>query len=673
MSKEIILTNALIHAQSLYLLQHAYNPVNWVEWSDDIFTLARQQNKLIIVSIGYSACHWCHVMERECFEKEDTAEIMNKHFICVKVDREEHPDVDQIYMDAVQLLTGRGGWPLNVITLPDGRPIHGGTYFPKAEWERVLTSIANLWQTKPEEAMEYATNLSNGIKKLDVLVAEPNAKLSDEIVNDALENWKANFDLQFGGYNWAPKFPMPNNWQLFLQYSLYNSDIVFKDAVNKTLSAMAKGGIYDQLAGGFARYSTDSYWKVPHFEKMLYDNAQLIEIYSLAFAVTANPFYAKTVKQTIEFINKELTNNEGLFFSALDADSENIEGKYYIWNQQELKLILGDDEPIYSLYYSIDIYGNWEHGSNILYITRTDEELEKLTGKPIQQINKIVQTCNSKLLAIRNKRIKPELDDKSICSWNALTIKAFAVAGMVFKNTAYINRAEEAMKKLLEKCFVNNALYRIYKNGKTSINAFAEDYATVIDALIKVYEATGKENYLFKANDLMALSINLFYNPGNKLFYFNNKNERILITKKVDVNDDVIPSANSIFGHTLYKLGFYFNKPEYQQMAEEMILTVQHKIKKFPSGFSNWMQLILLIKKPFYQIVVTGNLSENSYSTIGSAYLPNAMLAWVKEKSSIPLLADKQPTDKTTIYVCVNKACLFPVHTAKEALQQVKF
>lgn len=673
MTTETKTPNALVLAQSPYLLQHAYNPVNWIEWSDDIFNIARKENKLIIVSIGYSACHWCHVMERESFEKEDTAAIMNKNFVCVKVDREERPDVDQIYMDAVQLLTGRGGWPLNVITLPDGRPIHGGTYFPKAEWERVLNALANLWQTKPEEAMEYATNLSNGIKKLDVFAAEPNANISAQIVDDALINWKSNFDLQFGGYNWSPKFPMPNNWQLFLHYNKYTNDKIFIEAVNKTLTAMAKGGIYDQLGGGFARYSTDSYWKVPHFEKMLYDNAQLIELYSLAFAATANPLYKEIAEHTIEFIKTELTNRENFFYSALDADSEGVEGKFYIWTQQELKQILGNNEPVYSLYYSVDIYGNWEHGSNILYISRTDDELEKLTGKPIDEIKNIIQACNKKLIEVRNTRVRPGIDDKTICSWNALTIKGLTVAGMMLQNNKYIEFAETAINTLLQNCFIDNLLYRIYKNGKQSIPAFAEDYATVIDALIKLYEATGNESYLFKANEIMDLSISYFYDDDKQFFYFKNKTEKELITRKIDVNDDVIPSANSIFANALYKLGFYFDISKYHDMAQNMVLLVQHKIKKFPSGFSNWMQLILLMEKPFYQVVVTGIDSEEIYRELLKQYLPNALFAWVKKPSKIPLLADKEIKSKTTIYVCVDKACGLPVYTVNDALKQIKF
>lgn len=665
--------NALINAQSPYLLQHAYNPVNWIEWSDEVFNIARKENKLIIVSIGYSACHWCHVMERESFEQEDTAAIMNKHFVCVKVDREERPDVDQIYMDAVQLLTGRGGWPLNVITLPDGRPIHGGTYFPKAEWERILNALANLWQNNPEEAMEYATNLSNGIKKLDVFIPEPNASISFNIVYDALNSWKNNFDLQFGGYNWAPKFPMPNNWLLFLHFSRYTNDSTFINAVNKTLTAMAKGGINDQLGGGFARYSTDSYWKVPHFEKMLYDNAQLIELYSYAYAATHNPLYKQTVEKTIAFIENELTNNEGLFYSALDADSEGVEGKFYIWTQQELKNILGDDEPVFSLYYSVDVYGNWEHGTNILYITRTDEELQKLTGLPIETLKEIINRCIVKLLNERKKRVKPGLDDKTICSWNALTIKGYAVAGMILNNDNYILKAENALNKLLECCFIDDKLYRIYKNGEASIPAFAEDYATLVEAIIKVYEATGNENYLIKANELMQLSIRLFFDETKKLFYFKNKNEKELITRKIDVNDDVIPSANSMFAHALFKLGYYFDNSTYHQMAEEMVQTIQHKIKKFPSGFSNWMSLILLMKKPFYQVVVSGKNAEKDYRKMVSNYLPNAIFALVKEKSKIPLLADKEIKNQTTFYVCVDKACGLPVYSVEDALKQVTF
>ncbi|MBC7383800.1 MAG: thioredoxin domain-containing protein [Bacteroidia bacterium] len=663
-------TNKLIHASSPYLLQHAHNPVNWFEWGEEATEKAKKEDKLILVSIGYSSCHWCHVMEHECFEKEDTAAIMNEHFICIKVDREERPDVDQIYMDAIQLLTGRGGWPLNVFTLPDGRPLHGGTYFPKKDWENVLISLADFYLHKTEEAVNFAEDLSNGIRKLDTYTSSDEQQAM-AIVTNAVSGWQHNFDLRFGGYSGAPKFPMPNNWEFFLQYHYFTREVVYKDAVLVTLNKMADGGIYDALAGGFARYSTDSFWKAPHFEKMLYDNAQLMVLYAKAFSFNKNKLYEKVVDEIHCFILNEMTSGEGGFYSALDADSEGVEGKFYVWKQEELKALLGDNELIYSLYYSIDTYGNWEEGNNILYKTRSREELEKLTGKSIQQVESIIDVCNKVLLVERNKRIRPGLDDKIICSWNALMIKGYVQAYKVFVNPAFLKAATRAADFLTSKLWVQKQLFRIYKNGKSSIPAFAEDYACLCEALLVLYEATGEENYLILSHELLVQAIDLFYSEEKKLFYFKSKKEIELITRKIDVNDDVIPSANSILAKCLQAHGFYFDKPAYFNMIDEMISMVQEKMTKFPTGFSNWMQLIQQRHEGLYQIIVSGPAAAIYVEELNKHYMPNVLIGRVTKKSDIPLLADKQPGNQTLIYVCKDKVCKLPVSTVSEALSLV--
>lgn len=672
MSSEHNHTNELINASSPYLLQHAHNPVNWVEWSDEAFAKARREDKLVLVSIGYSACHWCHVMEHECFEKEDTAAIMNEHFVCIKVDREERPDVDQIYMDAVQLLTGRGGWPLNCFTLPDGRPLHGGTYFPKAEWEKVLRSLNDFYRTRREEALQYATDLTNGINKLDVFATPASHLISYKEVTAILDNWKQNFDPDFGGYTWAPKFPMPANWDLFLQHHYYTADDLMNTGVHTTLTRMAEGGIYDQAGGGFARYSVDAFWKVPHFEKMLYDNAQLMSLYAHAYQQNKHPLYLRTVYQTHRFISRELTSPEGAFYSALDADSEGIEGKFYIWSKKELAGLLGADEPLYSLYYSIDAYGNWEHGQNILYKTRTDEELELLTGKTIAEIEKVITSCNTIVLEARGKRIRPGLDDKIITGWNAMMIKGYADAYKVFSDDVFMEKAIACAELLLQKLIVNGKLYRIYKNGKVTIPAFAEDHALLCEALISLYEVSGETRYLHHAHDLMQISIDLFYSADIRLFYFKSKEDTPLVARKVDTNDDVIPAANSVFGKCLYKLGFYFDKPEYHVMAKEMIRQVQAKIEKFPSGYTNWMQLIGWIGNGLYQVIVTGQDAKEIYLDLLHLYIPNAIILHLDKPSEVPLLADKVIHPQTQVYVCNDYTCGLPVSTPEDVIRQLR-
>ncbi len=660
-------TNSLIHASSPYLLQHAHNPVNWLEWNEETLLKAKNEDKMILVSIGYSACHWCHVMEHESFENEEVADLMNKNFICIKVDREERPDIDQIYMDAVQLLTGRGGWPLNCFALPDGRPLHGGTYFPIEQWKKTLQSIADFYQDRKVEAFEYAAELTNGINKLDQIIPAENSDIKLETIETAVENWSKNFDLIYGGYNWAPKFPMPNNWQFYLQYYQFSNNELFLEAVTQTLNGMANGGIFDQIEGGFARYSTDVYWKAPHFEKMLYDNGQLMGLYAQAFQLTKNPLYKNIIYKTHQFLQHELTHESGLFYSALDADSEGIEGKYYIWTRQELVEYLGENEPLFSLYYSVDAYGNWEHGASILYKTRTIEELEKITGKNNIEIEAIIEKCNEILVAERNKKTKPGLDDKVITSWNALMISGYCEAYKALNDKTFFHAAQKALDCILENLWVNNQLFRIYKNGKISIHGFAEDYACLTKAMIDFYQISFDEKYLQKANELMELSINYFYSDEKKLFYFKSNTDTALIARKLDLTDDVIPSANSIFGHCLQALSYYFSNDHYENMVNEMLNLVQQKFAKNTSSYTNWMQLSLNKIQGVKQIVMIGNDAENIMQQLQQRYSPNTLFAIAKQHTNIPLLKDKMLAEgKTAIYVCNEKTCGLPVFSLED-------
>lgn len=662
-------TNRLIHASSPYLLQHAHNPVDWFEWSDEAFEKAKREDKLVLVSIGYSACHWCHVMERECFENEETAKLMNNFYVCIKVDREERPDIDQVYMDAVQLLTGQGGWPLNCFTLPDGRPIHGGTYFPRSKWESVLEQLAGFYKNNKEGALQHATELTNGVKQIDI-IKQPveTGLLSFEKLSSIIENSKKNFDLKQGGYNWSPKFPLPSNWEMFLEFSYHSKDKLIDEAVHKTLTKIADGGINDQVGGGFARYSTDSLWKAPHFEKMLYDNAQLMSLYSSAYQQSKNELYKKVVYKTHAFIARELTAKEGCFYSALDADSEGVEGKYYVWSKDELKMLLGNDEELYGLYYSVEEQGNWEHGNNILYKTKSDAELEEFTGLSISELEEIIDRCNVILLKEREKRIPPGLDDKMITSWNALMIKGYADAYKVFNDKVFLNAAINCTEFILDNLLKEDCLYRIYKSGKVTIPAFAEDYAALCEALISLYEANGNEKYLLKANVLMEVSITNFYDKERNLFCFTSATDAPLITRKIDVQDNVISSANSIFAKCLYKLGFLFDNNRYHDIAGEMITIVQEKMASYPTGYSNWIQLLMWMQKGFYQIVITGKACDKIKCDLQKRYLPNAIILSLTKQSEIPLLADKQISEETKIYVCKDKVCGLPVTEAVSAI-----
>ncbi|MEI6021531.1 MAG: thioredoxin domain-containing protein [Bacteroidota bacterium] len=660
-------TNRLINASSPYLLQHAHNPVDWWEWCDEAFEKARREDKLVLVSIGYSACHWCHVMERECFEKEDTAAIMNEHFVCIKIDREERPDIDQIYMDAVQLLTGSGGWPLNCFVLPDGRPIHGGTYFPKHQWEQTLVGLSSFYLQKKEEALTYATNLTGGIRKLN-LIEKPltENEISFQQVTSIVNHWSESFDREWGGFNWAPKFPMPANLQFFLHYGMYQNESQLLEHVNTTLTRMANGGLFDQLQGGFARYSTDVFWKAPHFEKMLYDNGQLLSLYANAYLQFKNPLYKRVMEKTHQFIIQELTSKEGLFYSALDADSEGVEGKYYVWEYDEVQQLLGDDAALFCLYYSITENANWEEG-NILYKSLDDEELIRLTGKTIEQIQLIIQSCESKLLTERSKRIKPGLDDKIITSWNALLIKGYADAYLATGNNDYLKMATTAADALWELQFNASTLNRIYKNGKSSITGFSEDYAALCEALLSVYEASGEEKYAHQANQLMQVAIEKFYGEEKKLFYFTDKNSERLIAEKYDVSDDVIPSSNSLFAKVLIKLGYLFDNSTYHQMVDDMLNVVSPKIEKYPTMYGNWLQVVLWKQKGFYQLVYSKKLNED----LQAVYYPNLMRCNMTAETTLPLLKEKA-MNGNVFYLCKDKVCNLPEVAIDKVLHTIE-
>jgi len=667
-------TNKLIQSSSPYLLQHAHNPVDWYEWGDEAFEKARNEDKLILISIGYSACHWCHVMAHECFENEETATIMNSHFVCIKIDREERPDIDQIYMDAVQLLTGSGGWPLNCFALPDGRPLHGGTYFPKIKWEQLLLSIHTFYKTRRADALTFATDLTSGVQKMNYLPTEADTKLiSKDFVNDIFQQWKQHFDLKWGGYNWSPKFPMPNNWECFLQYGTLSQDQDYINATHLTLLKMAEGGIFDQLGGGFARYSTDTFWLAPHFEKMLYDNAQLMGLYARAYQQNKNKFYQQIIEKTHAFLKQEMTNAEGLFYSALDADSEGVEGKYYVWTKQELEAVLGESEPLFSLYYSVTDEGNWEHGYNILHKTLSNIALEMECGKPIADIELIIEGCRQILLEVRDMRIAPSLDNKCITSWNALMIKGYAEAYEVFGVEAYLEAADCAANILLQNMWDGTTLFRIYKDGKVSIPGFAEDYATLIDALIVLFEAGGSPTYLTSAKQLMQSAMLQFFDVEFKLFYFKSNNDEQLISRKIDTRDDVIPSANSVFAKVLLKLGYYFDKPQYHQIVDDMLNKVQPKIAKPISSHTNWIQVILWRQYGFKQVIVCGKNAILIKRQLQQYYLPNTIVLIMNdERKTIPLFAGKNNVDEILIYVCIDKVCMLPTKTVSEALMLIQ-
>lgn len=665
-------TNALIGESSPYLLQHAYNPVNWFPWGPEALEKAKQENKLLLISIGYSACHWCHVMEHESFEDEAVAAIMNEHFVCVKVDREERPDIDQIYMQAVQLINGQGGWPLNCVALPDQRPIYGGTYFRKEDWKRVLLTLAEFYQHKTQEALTYADKLTAGLKTMQMIVPTAlDTTFTKEELEKLLNVWKPYLDFTDGGNARAPKFPLPNNFQFLLRYNHFFPDQATEIAVKLTLEKMALGGIYDQLRGGFARYSVDGQWRVPHFEKMLYDNAQLISLYSEAYQAFKNPLYKSVIEECCAFVERELTHTEGGFFSALDADSEGKEGLFYTWTTAELKAVLSEEEyELASIYYSITTHGNWEEEqTNTLFRLYTDTELAAQLAIHVDVLQERIQTIRQKLFTIQEKRVRPGLDDKTLCSWNALMIKGLVDASNALNEPHYLEQAERAAAFLWENLRKENTLYHTWKNGKASIIGFLDDHAFFIDALLALFEATMNENWLNQAQKLADAAMEQFYDAESGLFFYTSRQAEALIVKSYETLDNVIPSANSAMARSLFRLGTIQGNIDLQEMATRMLSSQTQKMIGYGSAYSNWAQLYLDLVTPQYQLALGGKLPENPFSNWNQHFLPNLTRLGTK----IPMESPKGlEQEQVLYYICSNGACQLPLSSFEQAVASIR-
>ena len=671
-------TNNLINESSPYLLQHAYNPVNWNAWNDEALGEANREDKLILVSIGYSSCHWCHVMEEESFEDETVAELMNDNYVCIKVDREERPDIDQIYMTALQLISGRGGWPLNAIALPDGRPIWAASYVPKENWKRVLTQIAQMYRHERDKVLEYAENISQSIVSNDLV--EVNSKpidTSGEFLKRLVIKWSKSFDYHFGGYNYAPKFPLPDNYNFLLRYSHQFNEAEIKDYVLLTLEKISFGGIFDHIGGGFARYSTDTKWHVPHFEKMLYDNAQLVSLYSKAYALTKDENFKAIVDLTLKYVIDEMTGEFGNFYSALDADStdENgnkTEGAYYVWTKNELKEILNDDFDLFSNYYNVNDFGFWEHGKYVLIKNMSDDEFaDKNKISQIELKQKIV-LWREKLQSYRSNRPKPELDNKSLCSWNALMLKGFAEAYLYSGIEEYL---ESAIKNwiFIEKFMIkdDSSLFHNFVKSKAAINGFLEDYALLIDALLMLYQVTFDEKYLLRAKKFSDFAISHFYDEKSGMFYFTSDTEQVVLNRKIETYDGVIASSNSMMAFNLIRLYRYFQESHFRIIVLQMLNNMQDFIENNPSAYSNWINVYLDLYADFIEIAILGTEALNFANEINRKYLPNKIIAASKFDSKLPILKGRFEHDKTLIYICRDGICNVPVEDIESALKIV--
>ena len=666
------MTNSLIKESSPYLLQHANNPVNWYAWNDDTLALAKKENKLILVSIGYSACHWCHVMEHESFEDEAVAKVMNENFINIKVDREERPDIDMVYMGAVQLMTGQGGWPLNCFALPDGRPIYGGTYFPKNQWLNVLSNLADLFKTNPDKAYEYAAHLTDGLEQLEIPKEKNETTFEMSTLDKSVYKWKQSIDTEHGGPNRAPKFPLPNNYLFLLNYNFYENDSQVKKHLDLTLSKMAWGGIYDQLGGGFARYSTDVLWKVPHFEKMLYDNAQLISLYNQAYKQTKNELYKKVVYETIDFVKRELMNEQGGFYSALDADSEGVEGKYYVWQKEELHHLLKNDFEIFADYYCVNDIGYWED-ENYVLIRNTEESVIALKHNiSVSELQQKIKTCNTILLKEREKRVKPGLDHKVLASWNGLMCKALAEAYLVFDEKEFKELALCNAKYLVNKYYKSSGQILRVINDKTSISGFLEDYAFVADAFMAVYLITADEQWLLKSKALADYTLQYFYDDKQNTFFFTDSSQEKLVVRKAEWSDNVIPASSSQMAINLHRLSIYFDNAHYKQISEKLLRSVIKEIESYGPGYSNWALLLLQYLKPQTEVVIVGKTVNENLLALYKQSPPNVIFALSDTTSDLPLLKNRYVEGQTLIYVCKNNSCLLPTKSVEEALKQIE-
>jgi uncharacterized protein len=666
--------NKLIHETSPYLLQHAYNPVNWEPWTGEAFKRAEAENKLVIISIGYSACHWCHVMEHESFEDEQVAKLMNDNFICIKVDREERPDVDQLYMDAAQLMIGRGGWPLNAFALPDRKPVYAGTYFPKIAWMGLLKELSFGYKRQPAKYIEYAGKLISGISGLSIV---PEIKkeegYSKEILEDAFFSIVQRVDRTFGGLGRAPKFPMPHNWLFLLRYHHFSKDQESLQLTLLTLDKMAAGGIYDQIGGGFARYATDQEWKIPHLEKMLYDNVQLLSLYSEAYLITRKESYKEVVSETITFLSRELLSPEGALYSALDADSEGIEGKYYVWKEDEFDNLPGENAPLLKEYFGIGKEGLWEHGNNILVAAKSPGQLSDQFHIPEAEIHKIIREGKEKLLEYRDQRVKPGLDNKIILSWNALAIKGLLDAYKAFGDTAFKEMAGNILSFIRKNLSNDNLLFRSYQNGEPRIQGFLEDYAFYIDALLAWYQVTFEEDALMEAKKFIDKVIIEFGDEKSGMFWFTSSNDKELPARKIETSDNVIPTPNSVMAQNLHIAGILFDDIHYKKRSEKMLASMIPNIREQAAYYSNWAILLSNKTGPFYEVVFTGPDSVANCLEFEKSFIPNKVVAGlVNGSGNLPVLADKGIPGKSLIYICENFACLKPAETVQEALAYIQ-
>ncbi|MEZ4948732.1 MAG: thioredoxin domain-containing protein [Saprospiraceae bacterium] len=675
--------NHLSKETSPYLLQHANNPVDWFPWGKDAFEKAKRENKPVIVSIGYSTCHWCHVMERESFENTVVADYMNQHFVNIKVDREERPDIDQIYMEVCQLINGSGGWPLNVFLKPNQEPFFAGTYYPpqslhnRPSWMQLLQHLNGIYHDKPDLIEEQTEKIMSILKKEETsdvlsrldgnLSSSPSSGSKLQKIADKLEQ---GFDRQYGGFGGAPKFPSTMSLDYLLVFGHHFEDETALDHVHFSLKKMIFGGIYDQIGGGFSRYATDKEWLVPHFEKMLYDNALLMSLLSDAFKVTGIELYKDTILETVSWLKREMLSDEGAFYSALDADSEGVEGKYYVWDANELKNILKEDYELFANFYGVTEFGNWE-GKNILYRKETIRDYAQRNGLDPSEFKSKLENAGKCVLKEREKRVAPGLDNKILTDWNALMISSLLKGAGALGIEELADIAINAYRFLELNMIEKNEIYHV-KNSETKIPGFLDDYSFFIQASLDLFEYTQERKYLQQAEYFATKVFELFNTPSNDFFYFTSKNQETLITRRVDLFDNATPSGNSTMLHNLYRLSRIIDAPNYKSRVEVMLGKIEATLQAYPTAVSNWAKGYFFNHTEGKEIAVLGEHALDFQKDILKQYLPNTViLANTEADDNLLLLKGRFVEGKTLIYLCENFQCKRPFENIDQLIKEL--
>ena len=679
MSSNFILSqdmeNKLANEKSLYLKQHATNPVNWYPWGNQALDSAKNSDKLLLISVGYSSCHWCHVMEEESFTDNDVAQVMNSNFVNIKVDREERPDLDEIYMKALVLMTGSGGWPMNIIALPDGTPIWGGTYVPKTQWIQVLNQVSGFYKTRKPDVLEYANSVREGVKKEALVKPSPrNETYSTELQIELAEKAFIYSDKINGGIGNGQKFPLPSMLNFFLRFSNEYSNQDMKDFVYTTLMKISRGGINDRIDGGFHRYTVDNTWHIPHFEKMLYDNAQLLSIYSNAFKVFKDERFKSELYNIHRFLESKMTGEDNLIYSSISADTNykdgtKSEGDFYVWEAEELKKILKDDFKWVSEYYNINQTGYWENDRYVFYQTISDKEYCEQQGVNLTQFNKKLNRINSLLKIEREKRVHPIIDSKIIFSWNALTIRGLVDSYKTTKDPVFLNKALLINNSLSKKMIDKNIIQHTSSSAAEVL--FFEDYSYYIDALIGLYEITFDQKYLQFADELVVFS-NEKFKEESGFYRFSTNQENLFADSLINLQDGVTPSANSVMNFNLFRLGHFNGNKNYLSQSKTMINNVSEVIKERVTDHLLWLNNSHNYSQKFYEIAISGKNALVKANELMEKYLPNTITAASDTETNFYLLKDRYFEDETYIYVCVDNTCKFPVTSVTEALGLMK-